>query len=323
MATPATSKMLGSAPESFDGKAERAETFWSNLANYFYLNDILPADESKRVSAALTYFKLGTPAGEWARERQKKALAATPVTFGTWNTFKDAFSNHFVPAQSQLEAANAMHSTPMRNRLFNDWYQEWSMYADRAGVDENTKMYAFRKNLNQATHSKILGVSPQPTTMADLVKHARAFDQVWHVFRSDAFTDGRPRYTKNRGATTEEGDSAQINLFTGKEQYKKISKEEKDRRFREKLCLYCGGKGHMVKECRIKQNAQNAPRTGQNTKRDWKARATTTQETEKSGESSAPTYEEYPPSATISRLYQDSNPFGLLRPRSAPVNEDF
>jgi hypothetical protein len=117
-------------------------------------------------------------------------------------------------------------------------------------------------------------------------------------------------------------DSIQIIRFTGKEPYKVISKEEKDRRFREQLCLYCGGKGHMVKECQVKQNAQNNPRTRKNPRRDTKACATMTQESENSGKSPASIYEEFPPSATISRLYQDPDPFGLLHPRSAP-NEDF
>jgi hypothetical protein len=35
----AAPKYLGSAPEQFDGEADKAQVFWSSLENYFYLND--------------------------------------------------------------------------------------------------------------------------------------------------------------------------------------------------------------------------------------------------------------------------------------------
>jgi hypothetical protein len=77
-------KVLGSAPESFDGKGEKAEGFWSSLENYYYLNAEHFTDTNKKIASALTYFKQGTPAGDWARERQKAALAAHPADFGAW-----------------------------------------------------------------------------------------------------------------------------------------------------------------------------------------------------------------------------------------------
>jgi hypothetical protein len=207
MANPAPApKSLGAPPEPFDGKPEKAEAFWSNLENYFYLNDTLYPDEGKRVSAALTHFRLGTPAGEWARDRQKAALAANPVQFGTWHGFRVAFKKHFIPAESELEAASAMHSLRMGNRPFNDWYQEWSTYASRAGVDDNTKMYAFRRALPMALHSKILGVSPQPATLDALVEQARQFDRIWRLYQTPSFTGQKPRGANTRGVTTGQED---------------------------------------------------------------------------------------------------------------------
>ena len=68
MAAPAPSKLLGSPHEPFDGKTEKAEAFWNNLANYYYLNEATYTNKGKRVLAALTHFKLGTSAGEWAQD---------------------------------------------------------------------------------------------------------------------------------------------------------------------------------------------------------------------------------------------------------------
>jgi hypothetical protein len=61
-------KILGAAPEPFEGKPEKAEAFWNNLENYFYLNKDVFNTNGKKISSALTYFKIGTSAGEWAQD---------------------------------------------------------------------------------------------------------------------------------------------------------------------------------------------------------------------------------------------------------------
>ena len=72
-----TAKLVGTPPEQFDGTASKAESFLSALQNYYYLNEALFTDESRRVAAALSHFKVGTPAGEWARDKQNAALTGT------------------------------------------------------------------------------------------------------------------------------------------------------------------------------------------------------------------------------------------------------
>src|SRR6266702_2294423 len=139
MANPPPAKMLGSPPEPFEGKSEKAEAFWNTLENYYYLNGANYTDEQKKISSALTYFKIGMSAGEWAQDRQKTALAATPIDFGTWADFKATFKKHFIPEYTKLEATNAMYTSRMGSRPFNEWYQEWSMYASRSGANEKPR----------------------------------------------------------------------------------------------------------------------------------------------------------------------------------------
>jgi hypothetical protein len=111
--TAAPPKFLGSTPELFDGKANKAQAFWSALENHFYLNNMAFTNEGKKVATTLTYFKIGTPAGKWAHDKQNTALAATPINFGTWANFKTAFKKHFIPMESELQAITAMYNTPM------------------------------------------------------------------------------------------------------------------------------------------------------------------------------------------------------------------
>ena len=64
MSTTMGTKVLGTTPEAFDGTASKAEWFLDALRNYYYLNESLYPDDSRRVASALTHFKVGTPAGE-------------------------------------------------------------------------------------------------------------------------------------------------------------------------------------------------------------------------------------------------------------------
>jgi hypothetical protein len=323
-------RILGAHPEPFDGKAANAETFWNSLENYYYLNDNIFPDQGRKVAAALTHFKLGTPAGDWARDRARDALDQNPIEYGTWADFKTAFAAHFIPAESALEASALMHSLRQGSRPFNEWYQEWSSHASRANVDANTKMYAFRRMLNQSLHQKILGISPAPTTMATLVEKAREFDRLYHLYQTPAFRQGGGpnRPARARGVTTEDNDSVAINLYQGTPGERSggttprgpLSKEERKRRFDNKLCLYCGKPGHMMRECRARAQNQNQGRTPGNNQRNStnsnqkpRVRSTTAHEEDASSDETP---------IPMSTLYTWRDEFANApRPKSAP--QDF
>jgi hypothetical protein len=76
---------LGSSPDTYDGTPSKTQAFWSALENYFYLNNTLFMDENRKIATALTFFKIGTPAREWAQDKQKIAMAA--VTTQAFNHF--------------------------------------------------------------------------------------------------------------------------------------------------------------------------------------------------------------------------------------------
>jgi hypothetical protein len=174
--------LLGTAPESFDRSTDKAIAFWNTLENYYTANTAIYDNEDKKISAALTHFKLGTQAGEWASDQMAAALAAAPQTYGTWANFKVDFKAQFIPPQTQLDAITKIHSLPMGGKEFNMWFQEWSQYERRSQVDEAIKMYAFRKNLNPSLHQKIIQITPQPTTLAVLVDKAWDLDCNWRLY---------------------------------------------------------------------------------------------------------------------------------------------
>jgi hypothetical protein len=281
---------IGTSPESFDGANSKAQAFWRSVESYYYLNvDSFP-DESRRVAAALTHFKLGSPAGNWAGERQATALALTPIHYGNWADFRTAFNEHFIPADAVLHSTQIMHSLKMGTRSFLEWYQEWHNHAIKSTANEATQMYAFRQNIPQALHAKILGVSPAPTTLEQLVRLAKGFDEAYRMWNKSAPSTSS-KSTRTR-AVAPDSDSTDPNVATlnstSKKKFTKLTTDEKKRRRENGLCMYCGKKGHWANNCPEKKTFRPRPSP--------KTRALTTDEPKPD----EPTPD---PEPTVARLY--------------------
>jgi hypothetical protein len=248
-------RLIGTVPEAFDGKADKAISFWNSLENYYHLNATTFTDDPKKVSTALTYFKLGTQAREWASDRITTAQTGAQVDYGTWANFKAAFKAQFIPPETQQDTIIRIHNLPMGNREFNEWYQEWSQYARRTNVDDATKMFAFRKALNGALQGKMMLLVPQPTTLQGLVDKAREFDKNWHIFANPSNSTRNPRRGNNarvHEVTSTESPNAEINATQGRPLFKKqgrLTPGEREHYIKNNLCLYCGKPGHWAIEC--------------------------------------------------------------------------
>jgi len=257
-------RILGTTPDPYDGSPNKAIAFWNTLANYYAINDGVYTTNAQKVSSALTHFKIGTSAGNWASDKMQTALAVQPPNYGTWDEFKEAFKKQFIPPAFQMEAISKMHNNQMGAKDFATWFQEWSTEARRARSDETTKMWAFRRNLPSILQQKLLTLSPQPTTLDDLVEKAREFDKNWQIFGrpSGAPTRGWGSFRgKSRGNQNpriqeiKEEEEARIEIAAtqsrrGRKRGKLTEQERKNRRTNN-LCMYCGKPRHIAVNCPI------------------------------------------------------------------------
>jgi hypothetical protein len=125
------------------------------------------------------------------------------------------------------------------------------MHARQANVDEQTWMYASRRNLNQSLHQKIVQMSPQLDTMTMLVKATRDLDKNWRMFA------GPPRSGPRRPGirALDDKPNPEINAFQGKPKKRgKLTPEERKHHMDNNLCLYCGKPRHKAQDCRALPN---------------------------------------------------------------------
>ena len=123
-----------------------------------------------------------------------------------------------------------------------------------------------------ALHAKLMGISPLPATLADLVDKAREFDRVYRMVANTAISNAScassNRQPVSGRAVLTEDDSVNVNASSSQPPDRakgRLTKEERDHRFKNNLCLYCGKPGHILKECFAKTQAIKA-RGGRNVK---------------------------------------------------------
>ena len=66
---------------------------------------------------------------------------------------------------------------------FHEWYQEWSTYDSQSGANEATKMYAFCQAIPQGLNNRLVGITLVSMHLAELVRHAKEFDQQFHLWK--------------------------------------------------------------------------------------------------------------------------------------------
>ena len=117
-------KTIGSSPEPFNGFLMKAEALLTSLASYFFINKETYNSANKKITSALSYFKIGTPADEWAKDKQITALPLSSSNFGMWEAFCNDFKSHFIPIDTILLSIQQMHFMKIGNHSFFNWYQE-------------------------------------------------------------------------------------------------------------------------------------------------------------------------------------------------------
>ena len=90
------------------------------LENYYSINETIYAAANQKIAAALTHFKQGTQAREWASDLMAATLAHTPANHRSWADFKSAFKKQFIPPETQVQAIAQMHACKMGNQEFNE-----------------------------------------------------------------------------------------------------------------------------------------------------------------------------------------------------------
>jgi len=144
--------------------------------------------------------------------------------------------------------ANQKLRTIRQHRLgsIQGYIQEFNKYSDDSNWNEQAKMDAFTAGLNQQVAVKILEMFPGPQDLISLQTIAARIDS--RISTHANFFSSYNQTTsssRNRKSNTRNNK----NVTKTKSYNSPLSKEEKERRKKENLCLYCGSPDHSIDGC--------------------------------------------------------------------------
>ena len=289
-------------PDTFDGSEPRKLNNFILLCNLYFRNNPYYADDQAKVTFALSYLR-GT-----ALEYFEPSILDSedaPAWMDHWPAFVRTLRTQFGPIDPTADAEDGIDNLRMRdNQRIVKYNVEFNRLAVQTGWDDSVLRHRYYSGLAERIKD-IMGQQGKPATLEAMKALAHSIDsRHWERNREKARSDNKPKSDNKSDANKSEkkannqssgshnhnakkfsnnnnkqpvkpssssasGNASALADKLGKDG--KLTPQERQRRFDNKLCLFCGGAGHTVDNCpHCKSSASKA-----------KARAAQTKEKEK------------------------------------------
>jgi Retrotransposon gag protein len=262
-------------PEPFTGKdPKKLKPFIFQCLLYFRSSPDLQ-DDSKRVTFALSYLR--DVAQEWFEPGISGLTEEFPPWLDNWDLFVEQLQTNFGPYDETADVEHELMNLRMKDtQRISDYLVRFNSLAVRCPWGESALRYRFYEGLPSRLKDELSKGEGKPKTLMDIRTKAQNIDaRYWErvqersreqqrpnqsfkppptpstststsqqtastPFRSQ---DQKPKQETNKSATPKPD-------LMGKLDAKgKLTPQERQRRFDQKLCLFCGQSGHRVTSC--------------------------------------------------------------------------
>lgn len=225
-------------PEAFGGAKNRCQEFLQQASLYIAINKSAFNKESKKVEFVGTLLT-GTAASwffaHWPNDER----------FQDFEEFKKFFTLCFDDHDREIVASNKLAKMAQGRRSVNAYATEFMLIKRDLSWGDAPLLFHFRKGLNKDIRDHLLHF-PKPATLQDIIDTATSIDVRIREETNPSWMGSEALPSRDSDAM--EIDAVQVNV-RAKTLRGPITQEEKDRRYRERLCFFCGGKGHVAMSC--------------------------------------------------------------------------
>uniref|UniRef100_A0A672F1J4 CCHC-type domain-containing protein n=1 Tax=Salarias fasciatus TaxID=181472 RepID=A0A672F1J4_SALFA len=249
-------------PEKFSGDSGDCRAFLTQCDLHFELQSAMfPSDRSK---IAYLISHLTGRAAAWARaEWCHKSTVCTSLP-----AFIKAFSQMFQRVSTRREAGNALMNLCQGRRRVVDYAVELKILALKSGWNSEALIDKFQHGLSDAVKDRLF-LLDIPDNLDDLIALAIKIDnRLLERERERVLNKTSSRPTEHRRCHTAptgswcfpprsfdadpDTPSSTPSEKLGEVGRARLSPEERERRFRQQRCLYCGQHGHLLASCPVK-----------------------------------------------------------------------
>lgn len=165
--------------------------------------------------------------------------------------FLEEFTNTFGETDKERTATTKIRSLQQRSRAASVYAAEFRQLACDVDWDDKALTSAFRWGLRDDVKDLLLNLA-DPTTLSEAITQAVRCDNRLFERRQERRSLSGPYRVDTATPTRQTHASMPEPMQIDASKVLKLSQEEKDRRRKEDLCLYCGEKGHRAHNCHKK-----------------------------------------------------------------------
>ncbi|CAJ2511912.1 Uu.00g075370.m01.CDS01 [Anthostomella pinea] len=173
------------------------------------------------------------------------------------DTFFDWLERAYDSHNRSGDASREMDDLKQKNTAFNLFLSEFLALASDLGLDDKVKIEKLKKKVNNELQSAVISVfsKPQNEDFDGWVECYQSLteniaDYAHHTGNKNPFANNNP--FNNNSNKNNNKDSNNKNNQTPQhppQALRRLSTTERQKRIEKGLCLYCGGEGHMNRDC--------------------------------------------------------------------------
>lgn len=234
-------------PERFSGDPNKAQIFLTQCSLHFLCRPVIFSEDQSKVAFILSY--LTGDAAAWSMPIISRD---DPVLYNFHN-FKEEFLRIFDRRTAAQATDNELLEIKQGNKDLVAYLAHFNKLIVETAWPESKRAAIFYRGLRDELKDALAQIPNRPTEISELIDLVLQIDHRLTERRAEKRRDYRPlppRFDRVKNDHTRTGEDAmvaepmQIGSIRGP-----LSKEEKEKRRVNQLCLYCGLSGHFVKNC--------------------------------------------------------------------------
>lgn len=275
-----THKAKAKEPDTFDGSDSKKLNNFIILCNLYFRSSSAYSDDSAKVNFALSYLR------GLALEYFEPSILdedELPEWMDNWSAFVRNLRTQFGPIDPTADAEDGIDNLKMQeNQHIVKYNVEFTRLSIRTKWDESVLRHRYYSGLAERIKD-IMGQQGKPATLEGMKTLAHSIDaRYWERNREKSRAgknksdnpekpDGKKPDDKQKNQQSTSGNNQANNSNKNNKPGKpnktpstsgssnplseklgkdgKLTQQERQRRFDNNLCLFCGGTGHTAKEC--------------------------------------------------------------------------
>jgi Retrotransposon gag protein len=244
-------------PRLFSGKHEEVVPFLSEVQRIIEFHPSSFPDDHRKVLFVALYLKDGIPV-EWFNHLE---TTQSPLLFN-WIAFLDEFRKKFADPRLSSSADQRLDKLKQTGSA-HSYLTRFVEISSHLDMTEQTKINRFMRGLKPAIKDNLVSIVDRPNTLLGWENIIIQVDANLH--QRDIERKDESRSTKSNGnqtskslpssstsavpSTSATSDVVPMEVDAVRVARGKLTQEERDHRFKNNLCLYCGKPGHLVDAC--------------------------------------------------------------------------